>query len=99
MDHMTRRTAVGLTAAGTAAALAAGGATAQESQGGRRRTYAGSSRSGNLEEALKDAINKALAAAPGADRQVRWTLRMVSGVNGGIAPLNVLTVEIEAIVV
>src|SRR4051794_35092495 len=65
---------------------------------GRRHTYSGSSIKGNFEDALKDAINKARAAAPGADRQVRWTLKEVSGVNGGISPLNTLTVEIEAAV-
>jgi hypothetical protein len=32
---------------------------------------------------------------PGADHQVRWTLKKVSGVNGGIDPLNIATVEIE----
>src|SRR4051812_4250866 len=62
-------------------------------KGGRRHTYSGSSIKGNFEDALKDAINKARAAAPGADRQVRWTLKEVSGVNGGISPLNTLTVE------
>jgi hypothetical protein len=60
--------------------------------------YSGSSRSGNLQEALADAIQTALAAAPGADRQVRWTLKEVSGVRGGFSPLNTLTVEIEATV-
>jgi hypothetical protein len=60
------------------------------------KLFSGSSRKGNFEEALADAITKARASAPGADRQVRWTLKEVSGVNGGIDPLNILTVEIEA---
>ena len=34
-------------------------------------------------------------AAPGADRQVKWCIKKVSGVNGGISPLNIATVEIE----
>jgi hypothetical protein len=99
MDDVTRRRAVGLAAAG-AAALAAGSARAQEQprKKGGRKPFSGSSRKGNFEEALADAINKARASAPGADRQVRWTLKEVSGVNGGIDPLNILTVEIEATV-
>jgi hypothetical protein len=100
MDDVTRRRAVGLAAAGAAGALAAGGARAQQEQhkkGGGER-FSGSSRKGHFEEALVDAINKARASAPGADRQVRWTLKEVSGVNGGIDPLNILTVEIEATV-
>ena len=60
--------------------------------------YSGSSKSGNFQEALADAIQTALAAAPGADFQVRWTLKEVSGVSGGFVPLNTLTVEIEATV-
>ena len=97
MDDLTRRRAVGLAAAGAAVALTAGGAAAQQEKykkAGNR--FSGSSRKGNFEEALADAIAKARASAPGADRQVRWTLKEVSGVNGGIDPLNILTVEIEA---
>jgi hypothetical protein len=97
MDDVTRRRAVGLAAAGAAVALSVGSARAQKetsNQVGKR--FSGSSKKGNFEEALTDAINKARASAPGADRQVRWALKEVSGVNGGIDPLNILTVEIEA---
>jgi hypothetical protein len=98
MDDVTRRRAVKLTAAGAAAVLAVGNAQAQrEARKGHRR-YTGSSRNGDFQEALADAIKKAHAAAPGADRQIKWTLKEVSGVNGGISPLNTLTVEIEATV-
>ena len=100
MVDVTRRRAVGMAAAGAAVALAAGRARAQQEQhkeGGGKR-FSGSSRKGNFEEALADAINKARASASGAERQVRWTLKEVTGVNGGIDPLNILTVEIEATV-
>ena len=47
---------------------------------------------------LANAIEEARKAASGADRQVRWTIKKVSGVNGGIDPLNITTVEIEVTV-
>jgi hypothetical protein len=97
MDDVTRRRAVRLTAAGAAAVWAAGSARAQEEKKDCKK-YKGSSKNGNIQEALAEAIKAAHAAAPGADRQVRWTLKEVSGVNGGIDPLNTLTVEIEATV-
>ena len=50
---------------------------------------------GDVQEALGNAIAEAEKAMPGADRQVRWTLKKVSGVKGGIDPLNIATVEIE----
>jgi hypothetical protein len=96
MDDVTRRRAAQWTAAGAAAVLAAGSARAQGQARKGHKLFAGSSRNGNIQEALADAIKKAHAAAPGADRQVRWALKEVSGVNGGISPLNTLTVEIEA---
>ena len=96
MDDVTRRRAAQWTAAGAAAVLAAGSARAQGQARKGHKLFAGGSRNGNIQEALADAITKAHAAAPGADRQVRWTLKEVSGVNGGISPLNTLTVEIEA---
>jgi hypothetical protein len=95
MDDVTRRRAVELAAAGAATVLAAGNAQAQgEARRGYKR-FTGTSRKGDFEEALAAAIKEALAAAPGADRQVKWTLKEVYGVSGGIKPLNTLTVEIE----
>jgi hypothetical protein len=94
MDGVNRRRAVGLTAAGTAALLA-GAAQGQTDDNKDCKTYAGSSRKGDVQEALANAIAEAHKAMPGADRQVRWTLKKVSGVNGGIDPLNTATVEIE----
>jgi hypothetical protein len=92
MDGVNRRRAVGLTAAGTVA-LFASAAQAQDSK--ECKTYSGSSRKGDIQEALADAIAAAHKAMPGADVQVKWTLKKVSGVNGGIDPLNIATVEIE----
>lgn len=101
MDDMTRRRAVKWTAAGAAAAFVARGVHGRAQSEARKAEcrYSGNSKNGNLQEALDDAVQKALAAAPGADRQVRWTLKEVSGVKGGFAPLNTLTVEIEATII
>ncbi|MBV8077977.1 MAG: hypothetical protein JO284_16340 [Planctomycetaceae bacterium] len=100
MGDVTRRRAVKVTAAGAAVAFAAGSVQAQGGarKGGQR--HSGSSQRGDLQEALTAAIQAALAAAPGAeaDRQVRWTLKEVSGVNGGFLAQNTVTVEIEATV-
>jgi hypothetical protein len=100
MDDVTRRRAVGLAAAGAAAALAAGSTRAQQEQykKGDGKRFSGRSRKGSFDDALADAIAKARASDPGAGRQVRWALKEVAGVNGGIHPLNILTVEIEATV-
>jgi hypothetical protein len=101
MNDMTRRRAVSLTAAAAAAAFIArsaqGRAQGEASKGGQR--YSGHSRKGDLQQALDDAIQKALTASPGSGRQVRWALKEVSGVRGGFAPLNTLTVEVEATVI
>jgi hypothetical protein len=94
MEGVNRRRAVGLTAAGTAA-LFAGAVQAQTDDNKECKTYSGISRKGDIQEALGNAIAEAHKATPGADRQVRWTIKKVSGVNGGIDPLNTATVEIE----
>ncbi len=94
MDGVNRRRAVGLTAAGTAA-LIAGAVQAQTDDKNEYKTYSGSSKKGDVQEALANAIVEAHKATPGADRQVRWTIKKVFGVNGGIDPINTATVEIE----
>jgi hypothetical protein len=94
MDGVNRRRAVKLTAAGTAV-LVAGAVRAQTDDKKECKNYSGSSKKGDVQEALGNAIAEARKAMPGADRQVRWTLKKVSGVNGGIDPLNIATVEIE----
>jgi hypothetical protein len=94
MEGVNRRRAVSLTAAGTAA-LIAGAARAQTNDNKECKSFSGSSRKGDVQEALANAIAEAHKAMPGADRQVRWTIKKVTGVNGGIDPLNTATVEIE----
>lgn len=59
------------------------------------RVYEGVSRRGNLQEALDDAVARALRALPGADRMVRYRVREITGEQGGIAGVNVLRVTIE----
>ena len=58
------------------------------------KRFTGTSKKGNFEEALERAI-KAAAVALKTERVI-WTMLLVSGVSGGIAPQNDLTVEIEA---
>ena len=95
MDDVTRRRAVKLSAAGAVAVLAAESALADTPTFKGGTCYTGSSKKGNFQEALDDAIKKAHDAVPGADRQIRWTFKQASGVNGGISPLNTIAVEIE----
>jgi hypothetical protein len=58
-------------------------------------TYVGTSPRGDLQEALNDAVERALRARPGADRMVRYRVREITGERGGIAGVNVLRVTIE----
>ena len=95
MKGVTRRRAVKLAATGSVATMATGMALAQTEAAKDCKTYSGSSRKGDIQEALASAIEEAHKAAPGADRQVKWCIKKVSGVNGGISPLNIATVEIE----
>jgi hypothetical protein len=53
------------------------------------------SKKGSLQEALDAAIQAALDSAKGADRMVTWTLKKVSGREGGIAGFNEVAVVIE----
>lgn len=57
--------------------------------------YTGTSKKGDLQEALQLAI-QAVVLPPGADRMVEWTLKEVSGRQGGFAGFNEVTVAIEA---
>ena len=93
MDDVNRRRAVQLTAAGTAA-LVAGVVQAQTDDDKECKTYSAARRKVMFRKHLATQL-RAHKAMPGADRQVRWTLKKVSGVNGGIDPLNIATVEIE----
>ena len=47
------------------------------------KTFKGTSKNGNLQKALDLAIQAAQQAAPGADREIIWTLKEVSGRQGG----------------
>jgi hypothetical protein len=58
------------------------------------KRFTGTSKKGDVEEAFHHAI--AAAKAGLKSELVTWTLLIMSGVNGGIAPQNDLTVEIEA---
>jgi hypothetical protein len=60
------------------------------------RTFKGTAKNGNVQKALDLAIQAALQAAPGADRLVEWTLKEVSGRQGGIAGLKEATVVVKA---
>ena len=60
--------------------------------------FSGTSKNGDFQEALSSAINAAEEGLSGAgtDIMINWHLLLVSGVRGGIAGLNALTVEIVA---
>ena len=60
--------------------------------------FSGTSKKGDLDEALETAIKAALSSTNVADAQARWTLKEVSGIKGGIAGRNEITVTIDAIV-
>ena len=60
------------------------------------RTFKGTAKNGNVQKALDLAIQAALQSAPGADRLVEWTLKEVSGRQGGITGLKEVTVAIKA---
>ena len=50
----------------------------------------------NVQKALENAIKAAQQSAPGADRLVEWTLKEISGRQGGIAGFKDVTVVIKA---
>jgi hypothetical protein len=60
------------------------------------RTFKGTSKTGNVQKALDAAIQAAQQAVPGADRIIVWTLKAVSGRQGGITGLREVTVTIRA---
>lgn len=61
-----------------------------------QRTFKGTSNNGSLQKALDLAIQAAQKSAPGADRLVEWTLKDVSGRQGGITGLKEVTAVIKA---
>ena len=58
------------------------------------KTFKGTSKQGNVQKALDAAIQAAQQAAPGADRQVIWKLKSVTGRQGGLVATNEATVAI-----
>ena len=60
------------------------------------KLFDGTSARGDFQEALSDAIQKALRSTGVPDELVTWRLRKTKGENGGIAGLNNITVTIEA---
>lgn len=60
------------------------------------KTFKGTAKNGNLQQALDQAIQAAIDSAPGADRMAVWTLKKVSGRRGGIAGFKDVTVAISA---
>jgi hypothetical protein len=60
------------------------------------KTFKGTSKNGNVQKALDLAIQAARQAAPGADRLIEWTLKEISGRDGGITGLKEATVVIKA---
>jgi hypothetical protein len=69
---------------------------AKKADKAKKKVFQGTSKKGNFQEALELAIQAAQKAAPGADRQVLWTLKEAAGRHGGIAGLNEVTVTIES---
>jgi hypothetical protein len=96
----SRRRFLGLIGAGTSASLllGAGSGRADEPKKDKaeKKPFQGTSKKGNFQEALDLAIAAAQKSAPGADRLVQWTLKEVSGRDGGIAGFREVTVTIEA---
>jgi hypothetical protein len=65
------------------------------SDSGTVRLYDGISTRGNLQDALNDAVDRALRGLAGADRMVRYRVREITGEQGGITGRNVVGVSIE----
>ena len=61
------------------------------------KSFSGTSKKGDFNEALDAAIKAALASARVPDGQAKWTLKEVSGIKGGFADRNEISVTINAI--
>lgn len=84
---------------GAAAAAGSLVATGQEGHGdesARKKMFKGTSNSGDFEQALQKAIAAAERSVRHPDAMVEWTLKSISGRNGGIAGFRDVTVTIEA---
>jgi len=77
----------------TAAILSEG----QESHGQPpKREFSGTSKKGDVEEALHKAISAAMGSVRHPDAMVEWTLKRIAGKSGGFAGFREVTVTIEA---
>lgn len=97
-DRRNFLSALGAGASGVVLASAAGETQAADDLG-KGQVFKGTSKKGDFKEALDAAIQAAMATARGNDRQVRWTFKSLSGVNGGIIGAHEVTVTIEAVIV
>ncbi|SIN70511.1 hypothetical protein SAMN05444166_0270 [Singulisphaera sp. GP187] len=97
-DRRNFLNALGAGASGVLLASAAGATNAADELG-NGKVFKGTSKQGDIKEALDTAIQAAMASARGNDRQVRWTFKSLSGVNGGIIGAHEVTVTIEAVIV
>ena len=74
-------------------------ADGQESHGDvPKREFRGVSKSGDVGEALHNAVAAAERSVRHPDAMVEWRIKSVSGRSGGIAGMSELTVTIEATV-
>ncbi len=67
-----------------------------ESQVTEMAEFEGKSENGSLQEALNDALDKAMQSGNRADLVVTYRLKTVTGVCGGVPGSNRLVVTIEA---
>jgi hypothetical protein len=91
---------LGASLSGVAFALVGRHAPADEAidEPEKGKPFSGTSKKGDLSEALDAAIKAALASTDVSDAQAKWTMKEVSGIKGGIAGRNELTVTIYATV-
>jgi hypothetical protein len=57
--------------------------------------FTGTSKVGDFQEALRNAIKAALDASDGADILIKWKIDNVTGENGGIDGRDILNVTIQ----
>jgi hypothetical protein len=57
--------------------------------------FEGTSKTSNLQEALENAVQKALRAITHSDPMVSYSVKRITGIRGGIAALREVTVVID----
>lgn len=58
--------------------------------------FEGRSENGSLQEALKDAVERAMQSGTRADLMVTYQLKKISGICGGVAAFDRVVVTIDA---